>query len=179
MSSHTWTHGAYIRAHRVALGLSQAALARAARVTVAMISRLESGQRRGRPPLLRDLADALQVPQAELLEHAGYGAEAAYWRAQDVEVRSPDPLTELQRTVEALRLHPTLQRAVLPLVAELVRDHEQEGRERFGRAVARYPGRTAADDARFAALRALLFEPDEALPIVGSAPPSLRAGETD
>jgi predicted transcriptional regulator len=48
MSSHTWTHGAYIRAHREALGLSQAALARAARVTTAMINRLESGRRPGR-----------------------------------------------------------------------------------------------------------------------------------
>ncbi len=67
-----WTHGAYIRARRTALGLTQVQVARVARVTPSAVNRLESGRRRGRPALLRALAEALHVPASALLQPAGY-----------------------------------------------------------------------------------------------------------
>src|SRR5258708_39660765 len=104
MSSNGWPHGAYIRARRKALGLTQTALAREARVTPAMINRLESGQRRSRPPLLRDLADALQVSQADLLESAGYRAEAEYSRTRQGNQTSPDPLAQARYALGAAHI---------------------------------------------------------------------------
>jgi transcriptional regulator with XRE-family HTH domain len=151
MNSEHWSHGAYIRARRRALGLSQPGLARAARVTAAMINRLESGQRRGRPPLLRALADAPEVPQSELLERAGYTAEAAYWRKQEGGTERIDPLTLLRAAVRQLPRDPAVQAAVLTLAAALARDPEQEFRERFDRAAA---GAAGVDR-----LRAALFGP--------------------
>src|SRR5690348_1686256 len=118
-------HGAYIRARRQTLGLSQPALAREARVTPAMINRLESGQRRGRPPLLRMIAAALQVPASELLARAGYVHEAQYWQAQESTSQAPDPLVRLQSVVAALHLPPTVERALRTVVDELARDHGQ------------------------------------------------------
>jgi transcriptional regulator with XRE-family HTH domain len=170
----TWNHGAYIRARREALGYSQPALARAARVTPAMINRLESGQRRGRPPLLRAVADALQVPPAELLERAGYAAEARYWRERDEGLTTPDPIAQLRHAVSLLPCRPAVRAALMTLVTELARDHEQEFRERFDRAMARFPEvayvaaqeraltPTEQDTAKLAVLRELIFEPAEA-----------------
>jgi transcriptional regulator with XRE-family HTH domain len=153
-------HGSFIRARREALGLTQAGLAREARVTPAMINRLESGQRRGRAPLLRDLADALQVPQAELLERAGYGTEAEYARTQEGNQASPDPLARVRYAVGAAPIRPAVRTAFLTLVTELCRDPEATFRRRFDRAVA-----TAANDgAPFATLRELLFEHDAVRP---------------
>src|SRR5438094_692155 len=99
MNSDRWSHGTFIRARREALGLSQPALARAARITPAMISRLEGGHRRGRPPMLRALAEALEVPAAELLERAGYTGEADYWRERQAGVEAPDSLGQLRNAV--------------------------------------------------------------------------------
>jgi DNA-binding transcriptional regulator YiaG len=76
-----WTHGAYIRALRIALRLTQSQVAWAARVTPSMVNRLEVGRRRGRPPILRQVATALGVPASELLQRAGYvfgSADAAH-----------------------------------------------------------------------------------------------------
>src|ERR671932_499273 len=106
-----WNHGAYIRARRLALGLSQPARARAARVTPAMINRLESGQRRGRPPLLRALADALQVQQSDLLERAGYTAEARYWREQEAGIEREDPVSRFRAAVQPLPIRPAVRAA--------------------------------------------------------------------
>ena len=161
MSSNTWTHGAYIRAHRVALGLSQSALAREARVTVAMINRLESGQRRGRPPLLRDLADALQVPQAELLERAGYQTEADYSRAQESTQETPDQLAQFRYALGAAPLRPAVRTAFMALVTALCNDPEAAFRQRFDRAVA---AASVNDGAPFATLRDLVFEHDAVRP---------------
>jgi transcriptional regulator with XRE-family HTH domain len=155
MNSERWSHGAYIRARRQALGLSQPGLARAARITPAMINRLESGQRRGRPPLLRTLADALQVPQSELLERAGYVAEAGYWREQEAGIEQEDPVSRFRAAVHQLPCRPAVQAALLTVVTELARDREQELRERFDQAVARQPG----DAKSVSALRTLIFEP--------------------
>ncbi len=83
-----WTHGAYIRARRKALGLSQNALARRAGITPSMINRLETGYRRGRPRVLSAVATALQLPVADLLERAGYVAEASHWRERSADVTS-------------------------------------------------------------------------------------------
>jgi len=172
-STKPWNHGNYIRARREALGLSQPALARAARVTPAMINRLESGQRRGRPPLLRAVADALQVPPAELLERAGYAAEARYWRERDEGLETPDPIAQLRNAVSLLPCRPAVRAALMTLVTELARDHEQEYRERYDRALARYPEvayvacqdrpltPTEEDAAKFAVLRELIFEAPE------------------
>src|SRR5579885_3421673 len=172
-SSEPWNHGNYIRARREALGFSQPALARAARVTPAMINRLESGQRRGRPPLLRAVADALQVPPAELLERAGYTAEARYWREREEGLDTPDPIAQLRNAVSLLPCRPAVRAALMTLVTALARDHEQEYRERFDRALERYRevGYVASQDrplspaeedaAKFAVLRELIFEPSE------------------
>src|SRR3954452_18834666 len=174
MSSKPWNHGLYIRARREALGFSQPALARAARVTPAMINRLESGQRRGRPPLLRAVADALQVPPAELLERDGDAAEARYWRERDEGLETPDPIAQLRNAVSLLPCRPAVRAALMTLVTELSRDHEQEYRERFDRALARFPEvayvatqdrsltPTEQDTAKFAVLRELIFEPSGA-----------------
>jgi transcriptional regulator with XRE-family HTH domain len=160
MAESPWPHGAYIRTRRMALGLSQPALAREARVTVAMISRLESGQRRGRPPLLRDLADALQVPQAELLERAGYQTEADYSRAQESTQEAPDRLAQLRYALGAAPLRPAVRTAFMALVTELCKDPEAAFRQRFDRAVAA----AANDGAPFATLRDLVFEHDAVRP---------------
>src|SRR5215213_9876807 len=112
MGINGWPHGAYIRIRREALGLSQAALAREARVTAAMINRLESGARRGRPPLLRAVAAALEVPPSELLDRAGYMAEAQYWRAREDAPQSADPLVHFQYALDALQMPPAVQRAL-------------------------------------------------------------------
>jgi transcriptional regulator with XRE-family HTH domain len=164
MSSNVWTHGAYIRERRTALGLSQPALAREARVTAAMINRLESGQRRGRPPLLRALAAALQVPASELLDRAGYAAEAQYWQTQERTSQAPDSLVGFQYALGALSLTPAVQRALRALVPELAHDPEPGYSRRFDAAVAHYPGRTDADTARFNALRAVLFPVEDEPP---------------
>lgn len=164
MAERLWPHGAYIRTRRMALGLSQPALAREARVTAAMISRLESGQRRGRPPLLRVIAAALQVPASELLARAGFDSEARYWREQEGAPQALDPLVRFEHAVSAPRWHPAVQRALLTLVGELIRDCEVEFRQRFDAAVARYPGRVDADTARFSVFRALLFAVDDDAP---------------
>ena len=168
MAESHWPHGAYIRTRRMALGLSQPALAREARVTAAMISRLESGQRRGRPPLLRDLADALQVPQAELLEHAGYRSEAEYARTQESTQASPNPLTGVRYAVGAAPIRPALRTAFMTLVTELCRGPEAAFRPRFDDAVA---AASANDGATFAVLRDLLFDPDAGRPTGDGAQP--------
>jgi transcriptional regulator with XRE-family HTH domain len=172
-SNRPWNHGNYIRARREALGFSQPALARAARVTPAMINRLESGQRRGRPPLLRAVADALQVPPAELLERAGYAAEARYWREREEGLDTPDPIGQLRNAVSLLPCRPAVRAALMTLVTELARDHEQEYAERFDKAVKRYPDvayvgtqsrsltPSEQDTAKFTVLRELIFEPPE------------------
>src|SRR3954454_21066804 len=99
MGTNGWPHGAYIRTRREALGLSQAALAREARVPAPMINRLESGLRRGRPPWLRVIAAALQVPASELLAQAGFTSEARYWRAQESAPQALDPLVRFEHVV--------------------------------------------------------------------------------
>src|SRR5207248_10716027 len=99
MQSPRYPHGAYIRAQRLALGLSQPALARAARITPAMISRLETGHRRGRPPMLRALAEALEVPVVELLRQAGYLSEAIYWAQRQEDSEHPQPRPSVQYAV--------------------------------------------------------------------------------
>src|SRR5262249_1518831 len=134
------------------------------RMTPAMLNRLESGTRRGRPPLLRMLAAALLVPASELLDRAGYEREAQYWRAQEGAPEATDPLVRFQYAVNALSLPPPVPLQLLTLVSELARDYEQEHRQRFDAAVARDREPTDADAARFALLRTLLFEPDGTLP---------------
>jgi transcriptional regulator with XRE-family HTH domain len=84
------SHGPYIRARREVLGLSQNALARRARVSPSTIHRLEAGHRRGRPPILYAVAAALQLPVDDLLDRAGYLAEARYWRERRADAVSPD-----------------------------------------------------------------------------------------
>lgn len=152
-------HGSYIRTRRAALGLSQAALAREARVTPAMINRLESGQRRGRASLLCQLADALQVSQADLLERAGYRSEAEYARTQEGNQASPDPLTRVRYAVGAAPIRPAARTAFMALVTELCSDREVAFRQRFDHAVAASDG----DGVAFGELRALLFDPAGAL----------------
>jgi transcriptional regulator with XRE-family HTH domain len=159
VASQQWPHGPYIQARRRALGLSQPGLARAARCTPAMINRLESGNRRGRPPMLRAVAEALQIPASELLERAGYAAEARYWREREAGQESPDALARCRSALSALPVRPHVRAALLTLVQELARDREREYRERFDGAVARLPG----DGAQLTALRELLFEPAAAL----------------
>jgi hypothetical protein len=122
-----------------------------------MISRLESGQRRGRPPLLRDLAAALQVSQAELLERAGYRTEAEYARTQEGTQASPDPLTQVRYAVGAAPIRPAVRTAFMTLVTELCRSPEAGFRQRFDHAVA---AASAHDSATFAVLHELLFDPD-------------------
>jgi transcriptional regulator with XRE-family HTH domain len=162
MSSHERTLGPYVRARRAARGLTQSDLARLVRVTPQIINRLESGKCRGRPPALRDIAEALQIPASELLARAGYAAEAEYWRAHPATPEPSDPLARFRDAVGALPLRSDVQRALVTLAAEFVRDPEPAFRERFDAAVARHPGRTDADATRFRVLRALLFESDGA-----------------
>jgi transcriptional regulator with XRE-family HTH domain len=157
-------HGSYIRARRKALGLTQAALAREARVTPAMINRLESGQRHGRPPLLRQLADALQVSPAELLERAGYRTEAEDARTQ----AAPDPLARVRYAVGAAPLRPAVRTAFLTLVSEFCRDPEAGFRQRFEDAAATA---SAQHGATFAGLHELLFAPAAGPPTGDGAPP--------
>jgi transcriptional regulator with XRE-family HTH domain len=146
-----WAHGAYIRERRLALGLPQQQLARAARITAAMVNRIEWGKRRGTPPLLRQVAAALGVPASELLERAGYADEAAYWREQEGGTERVDPLTSLEAAVRQLPRDSAVQSAVLTLAAALSRPHEQEFRRRFDQAAA---GARDVDG-----LRAALFGP--------------------
>ena len=160
MNSERWSHGAYIRARRQALGLSQPGLTRAARITPAMINRLESGQRRGRPPLLRTLADALQVPQSELLERAGYVAEARYWREQEGGIERTEPMDRLRAAVRHLPRDPAVQSALLTLATALCRDPAQEFREWFDAATARsVDGAPTPEDV--AVLQELIFGPGD------------------
>jgi transcriptional regulator with XRE-family HTH domain len=156
-----WTHGIYIRTRRLALGLSQAQLGRAARITAAMVNRLESGQRRGRPPMLRTLAEALHVPASELLERAGYVGEAHYWREQEAETEAPDPMGRLREAVRRLPRSPAVQKAVLTLTGALCHDPEQEFRERFDAVAARrVDGAPTPEEATI--LRELIFGPRDA-----------------
>jgi transcriptional regulator with XRE-family HTH domain len=157
MSSDPRPHAAFIRARREALGLSQVELARAARITPAMVSRLESGQRRGRSPMLRALAEALNVPAAELLERAGYGSEAQYWRERQADAEQPDPIAHLRSAVHRLPTRPAVQAALLTVATELARDPDRDARARFERAVARLPEGSAASE-QITALRDLLFD---------------------
>jgi transcriptional regulator with XRE-family HTH domain len=149
------THGTYIRGRREALGLSQVELARAARVTPAMINRLESGNRRGRPPLLRLVAEALEVPASDLLQRAGYAAEAQYWHERDSVREARDPLAQCLNSLSGLPLSPAVRTALAALIQDLARDAEREQQRRFDRAVARVPDGSA----QFAALRELIFDP--------------------
>jgi transcriptional regulator with XRE-family HTH domain len=161
-------HGQYIRARREALGLTQSDLARAARLTPAMISRLEAGQRRGRPPALRALAEALRVPAAALLERAGYTAEAQYWREREGDHERPDPLARLPYAVSLLPCRPAVQAALRTLLTELARDQDEAFRERFEQAVSRVTRPTEPDAPRFELLRDLIFEPERVPPTAGS-----------
>lgn len=157
MRNDGWPHGTYIRSRQAALGLSRSALARETRVTVAMFNRLESGQRRCRPPLLRQIAAALQVPASKLLVQAGYTSEARYRRRQEAALPAHDRLERFEHMLGALHLHPTVRHLLVTLVGELIRDREEEFSQRLEAAVARYPGRVDADTARSSALRTLPF----------------------
>ena len=164
-----WEHGQFIRARREALQLSQLGLARAARVTSAMINRLESGQRRGRPPVLRAVAEALQVPEAELLERAGYLGEAGYWREHARLQESSELMDQVERALNRVPCRPAVRAALLTVLGELARDREREFRERFEQAAAGSSAPLAAgqsdltraerDTIRIAALRERLFTP--------------------
>lgn len=68
----TETLGAYVRAKREAVGLSQRQLAAEAGVSFSNISRLESGFHAApSPELLKNIADVLDVDLAELLSYRG------------------------------------------------------------------------------------------------------------
>ncbi len=154
-SNELQTHGAYIRGRREALGLSQVELARAARVTPAMINRLESGNRRGRPPLLRLVAEALEVPASELLQRAGYAAEAEYWRERDGTRATADSLARCLDALSRLPVSPSVRAALGDLLGELARDCERVQQQRFDRAAARVPDGAV----QLATLRELIFDP--------------------
>jgi transcriptional regulator with XRE-family HTH domain len=161
MNSEHWTHGAYIRERRLALGLPQQQLARAARITAAMVNRLEWGRRRGRPPLLRQVAAALGVPASELLQRAGYVAEARYWREQEAATEAPESMDRLRKAVRRLPRSPAVQEAVLTLAGALCHDPKQEFRERFDAAAARGVDGAPTPE-KVAVLRELIFEPGDA-----------------
>jgi transcriptional regulator with XRE-family HTH domain len=160
----TETLGGYIRAQGEVLGLSQAAIARQALATAPMISRIDAGQRRGRAPILGQLAEALHMPATELLARAGYVREAEHWRTREATSEASDPLLRFEYALELLRLPPSLKRAVQTLVRELVCDREAEFQHCFDAAVARYPAPAAGDAARFDTLRGWLFAVQDEAP---------------
>lgn len=78
--------GALLRGYRTALGLSQNAVARAARMDPAYINRLEHGRQAGQPTrkALYRIAQALRLNPAETdrLLHAGGTATVTDWQAE-------------------------------------------------------------------------------------------------
>jgi transcriptional regulator with XRE-family HTH domain len=156
-----WTHGAYIRSRRTALGLTQSQVARVARVTPSMVNRLEAGRRCGRPPLLRQVAAALGVPASELLQRAGYVAEARYWREQEAATEAPESMDRLRKAVRRLPRSPAVQEAVLTLAGALCREPAQAFRERFDAAAARGVDGAPTPE-KVAVLRELIFGPEDA-----------------
>lgn len=60
-------NGDAIRAIRERSGLSQTDLARAVGVSQPILSRIESGERPGRPEVIRSIASALKVPVTAII----------------------------------------------------------------------------------------------------------------
>lgn len=61
------TYGAAIRYHRQVAGLTLTALSAKAKVSVGYLSKLENDLRDARPPVLKRIADALELPVRELM----------------------------------------------------------------------------------------------------------------
>ena len=99
----------FIKEHREKLKISKRKLSELSNISTTEIRRLENGQRKNpSPPLLRSIANALNVRYEDILEAAGYLVIKP--ESPDIKARMPymegltdDELEQVQRFIDFLR----------------------------------------------------------------------------